>query len=66
MIPLELWIMWLFLLGGDCVWFLSVGLLSIANHHPGGMMEDIMYVMGKEVVDDACLAGCETECDGRS
>lgn len=29
-------------------------------------MEDIMYVMGKEVVDDACLAGCETECEGRS
>lgn len=44
----------------------SVELLSIANHYPGGMIEDTMNVMGKEVVDDACLAGCETECEGRS
>lgn len=45
---------------------LSVVLLSVANHHPGGMMEDIMEVMSKEVVGDACLAGCEMECEGRS
>lgn len=42
--------MWLLLLVEVIVFgVLSVVLLSVANHHPGGMMEDIMNVMGKEV-----------------